>query len=48
MRDMEGRLKESWFTFSEPVVRQAPSSHFAEETLQPECTDPASFFAKNH
>lgn len=44
MRDVEDRLTHIEFTLYEPVVRRAPSSRFAEEeTLQPKCTDTASF-----
>ena len=40
---MADRLKHTEFTLYEPVLRQAPSSRFAEEeTLQPKRTDTAS------
>lgn len=44
---MADRLKHTEFTLYKPVLRQAPSSHFAEEeTLQPKCTDAASFLLR--
>ena len=39
---MADRLKHTEFTLYEPVLMQAPSSRFAEETLQPKRTDTAS------